>query len=130
MFQCNAKGTNVSVTWIFNESTCNPDNCELNATTAYQNASDIQINGTLKIKTDLLPVTVYTLQCIVEQNLEYSQVINNMSLVTTFNLTVTKLDELLNEFSVTELGKYNFFNMLLHNNYYFVSCNHVIITCS
>ena len=94
------------MTWIFNESTCSPDNCELNETTGYQNGNDFQINA----ETESLPITVYTLhdQCIAKQNLEYSLLMNNMSLVVTFNLTVTKFDELLDEFSVTELGKHNF----------------------
>ena len=97
VFQCSAKGTNVSVTWIFNGSTCNPDNCELNATTAYQNANDFQINATLEIETELLPellpVTAYALQCIAEQNLD-SLLMSNTILVATFNLIIIFVSEL------------------------------------
>ena len=89
------------MTWIFNESICSPDNCELNETTAYQNGTDFQINATLEIQTELLPVTVYTLQCIVEQNLECSLLIK---LVATFNLTVTELI-IIDEMFMTKLGK-------------------------
>ena len=89
MFQCNAKGTNVSVTWRIDGSICSPENCDLNGITAYQNSNDYQINATLEIAIDLFPAkSVYTLQCIVEQNLISSLLVRN-NLVITFSLMVT-----------------------------------------
>ena len=97
MFQCNAKGTNVSVTWRIDGSTCSPDNCEQNGFTAYQNANSFQVNATLEF--DLFTTkALHTLQCIVEQNLTSSLLMRNNQVVT-FNLTVIHENNL-------ELGKY------------------------
>ena len=104
MFQCNAKGTNVSVTWRIDGSTCGTENCDLNGTTTYEVIEDdVQINATLVIRTDVLFLmrfqTVYNLQCVVEQNLESSSLIGS-NLVFNVNLTVFHQKE------VTTLGMY------------------------
>ena len=83
------------MTWRIDGSSCSPDDCEQNGFTVYQNGNDFQINATLEIMIDLFHAEiVYTVQCIVAQNLEFRHF-----LVATVNLTVTL------EQDVTELSK-------------------------
>ena len=70
IFHCNARGSNISVRWIFNESPCGPDSCEQNINrTERVNNNTFMINSTLEISTGELITENYTIQCIVEQNL-------------------------------------------------------------
>ena len=80
IFQCNAKGSNVSLRWTFNGSPCGPDSCEQNGTSIHVNktqstdSNSFVINTTLEIRTGELHSVItekktYALQCIVEQNL-------------------------------------------------------------
>ena len=77
MFQCLSKGSNISVRWMFNGSSCDPDSCEQNGI-SIENNTDINsfvINTTLEIRSGELHSVVmekktYTIQCIVEQNLD------------------------------------------------------------
>ena len=73
IFHCNARGSNISVRWIFNGSPCSPDSCEQNGIsinrTERVNNNSFMINSTLEISTGELIMKNYTIQCIVEQNL-------------------------------------------------------------
>ena len=73
IFHCNARGSNISVRWIFNGSPCGPDSCEQNGIsinrTERVNNNTFMINSTLEISTGELIMKTYTIQCIVEQNL-------------------------------------------------------------
>ena len=78
IFHCNARGTNISVKWIFNGSHCGLDSCEQNGTsinrTERVNNNSFMINSTLEISTGELITENYTIQCIVEQNLVSSSI--------------------------------------------------------
>ena len=76
IFHCNARGSNISVRWIFNGSPCGSDSCEWNGIsinrTERVNNNNFMINSTLEISTGELNFVVmesYTIKCIVEQNL-------------------------------------------------------------
>ena len=73
IFHCNARGSNISVRWIFNGSPCGPDSCEQNGIsinrTERVNNNTFMINSTLEISTGELITENYAIQCIVEQNL-------------------------------------------------------------
>ena len=73
IFHCNARGSNISMRWIFNGSPCGPDSCEQNRISIYRtervNNNSFMINSTLEISTGELIMENYTIQCIVEQNL-------------------------------------------------------------
>ena len=73
IFHCNARGSNISVRWIFNESPCGLESCEQNGIsiirTEKMNNNSFMINSTLEISTGELITENYTIQCIVEQNL-------------------------------------------------------------
>ena len=76
IFHSNARGSNISVRWIFNGSPCGPDSCEQNGIsinrTERVNNNSFMINSTLEISTGELIMENYTIQCIVEQNLTSS----------------------------------------------------------
>ena len=88
IFHCNARGSNISVRWIFNGSPCGPDSCEQNWTsinrTERVNNNSFMINSTLKISTGELIMENYTIQCIVEQNLTSSSLRSD-----NINITIT-----------------------------------------
>ena len=75
IFHCNARGSNISVRWIFNESPCGLESCEQNGISIIttekmnNNNNSFMINSTLEISTGELIMENYTIQCIVEQNL-------------------------------------------------------------
>ena len=75
IFHCNARGSNISVRWIFNESPCGLESCEQNGISIFRtermnnNNNSFMINSTLEISTGELIMENYTIQCIVEQNL-------------------------------------------------------------
>ena len=92
IFQCNAMGSNISLRWTFNGSSCDPDSCEQNGIskneTQSMNSNSFIINTTLEIKTGevhsiIMEKKTYTIQCIVEQNLGHIQMSG------TINATVT-----------------------------------------
>ena len=88
MFQCYVKGSNISVRWMFNGSSCDPDSCEQNGTSIKNTDNCLVINTTLEIRTGKLHSVImekktYTIQCIVEQNLGPIQMSG------TINATVT-----------------------------------------
>ena len=89
MFQCYAKGSNISVRWMFNGSSCDPDSCEQNGISIKSTDSNsFVINTTLEIRSSELHLVImdkktYTIQCIVEQNLGPIQMSG------TINATVT-----------------------------------------
>ena len=79
IFHCNARGSNISVRWIFNGSPCGPDICEQNGISINRteriNNNSFMINSTLEISTGELNIIImenYIIQCIVEQNLTSS----------------------------------------------------------
>ena len=78
IFHCNARGSNISVRWIFNGSPCDPDSCEQNGIsinrTERENNNSFMINSTLEISTGELIIENYT---IVEQNLVTSSIRGN-----------------------------------------------------
>ena len=111
-FQCDARGSNVSVRWIFNGLTCDSNNCEHDGLSMSSSQSTISeeyflIHSTLVVMTDrlfldILMSTTYTVQCtcVVEQNLHLSSLIGDNNIVVGFNLTVIFLE------SNVTLGKY------------------------
>ena len=88
IFQCNAKGSNISVRWNFNGSFCGLDSCEQNGIYIDRTQdTHHMINSTLEIRTGELHSIImeemnYTIQCIVEQHLD------SLSLMITRTLTV------------------------------------------
>ena len=88
IFQCNAKGSNISLRWNFNGSFCGLDSCEQNGIYIDRTQdTNLMINSTLEIRTGELHSIImekinYTIQCIVEENLDSS------SLMITRTLTV------------------------------------------
>ena len=105
MFQCYAKGSNISVRWMFNGSSCDPDSCEQNGTSIKNNTDSYSfvINTTLEIRSGELHSVImekktYTIQCIVEQNLGPIQMSG------TINATVT-LTVLPQQAKNTTIGK-------------------------
>ena len=76
ILHCNARGSNISVRWIFNGSPCGPDSCEQNGIsinrTERVNNNSFMINSTLEISTGELITENHTIHCIVEQNLTSS----------------------------------------------------------
>ena len=88
IFYCNARGSNISVRWIFNGSPCGPDSCEQNGIsinrTERVNNNSFMINFTLEISTGELIMENYTIQCIVEQNLASSSLRSD-----NINITIT-----------------------------------------
>ena len=75
IFQCYAKGSNISVRWMFNGSSCVFDSCEQNGIyikyTQSTDSNSFVINTTLEIWTGELHSVImekktYTIQCIVE----------------------------------------------------------------
>ena len=70
--------------WIFNESTCDIDSCGHNGISIKMLEDNISsvINTTLEIRTGELHSNImekqdYNIQCIVEQNLQYSTLMTN-----------------------------------------------------
>ena len=55
IFHCNARGSNISVRWIFNGSPCGPDSCEQNGISINRtkriNNNRFMMNSTLEIST-------------------------------------------------------------------------------
>ena len=77
--------------WNFNGSLCGLNNCEQNGialnTTQEKNHTSFIISSTLEIKTGKLHSVImekknYTIQCIVEQNLEFLLLNNTRSNIT------------------------------------------------
>ena len=89
IFQCNAKGSNISVRWNFNGSFCGLDSCEHYGIYIDRTQdTDLMINSTLEIRTGELHSFIiekikYTIQCIVEQNLDSSSPRNNITIILT-----------------------------------------------
>ena len=91
IFHCNARGSNISVRWVFNGSPCSRDSCEQNGIsinrTERVNNNSFMINSTLEISTGELNIIImenYTIQCIVEQNLTSSSLRRD-----NINITIT-----------------------------------------
>ena len=108
IFQCNAMGSNISLRWTFNGSFCGPERCEQNGIstnkTQSTNSNSFIINTTLEIKTGevhyvIMKKKIYTIKCIVEQNLQMN------------NATVTLIVHPRQERSTT-IGKCN-----IHSRY-------------
>ena len=97
IFHCNARGSNISVRWIFNGSPCDLDSCEQNGTsidrTERVNNSSFMINSTLEISTGELIMKNYAIQCIVEQNLTSSSLRrDNINITITLSMYLQKLN--------------------------------------
>ena len=97
IFHCNARGSNISVRWIFNGSPCGPDSCEQNGTfidrTERVNNNSFMINSTLEISTGELIMENYTIQCIVEQDLTSSSLRrDNINITITLSACLQKLN--------------------------------------
>ena len=99
IFQCNAKGSNISVRWNFNGSFCGLESCEQNGIYIDRTQdTNLMINSTLEIRTGELHSFIiegknYSIQCIVEQNLESSSPRNNITITLTVDpQQVTKSD--------------------------------------
>ena len=97
IFHCNARGSNISVRWIFNGSPCGPDSCEQNGTSINrierENNNSFMINSTLEISTGELIMVNYTIQCIVEQNLISSSLRgDNINITFTFSAYLQELN--------------------------------------
>ena len=94
IFQCNARGSNISVEWVLNGSSCQADNCEQNGisinTTQRIIGNTFMINTTLEIRSGehffITQKRNYTIQCIVEQNLVSSSLKGDSI---DFNITLT-----------------------------------------
>ena len=90
IFHCNARGSNISVRWIFHGSPCGPDSCEQNGISINRtkrikfNNNSFMINSTLEISTGELNLENYTIQCTVEQNLVSSSLRRD-----NINITIT-----------------------------------------
>ena len=116
IFQCYAKGSNISVRWIFNGSSCRFDSCEQNGIymkyTQSTDSNSFVINTTLEIRAGELHSVImekktYTIQCIVQQNLDPIQMSGTINATVTLTVhlrqakstTIGKCDALLYAFS-------------------------------
>ena len=85
IFHCNAKGSNISVRWMINGLSCDPDSCQQNGTFLSRIEAridnSIMINTTLEIRTGEFHLVMmrknYTIQCNVEQHLDSSSLRGN-----------------------------------------------------
>ena len=121
IFQCNAKGSNISVRWMINGSPCGPDSCEQNGTfiSTKTDNNSFMINTTLEIRTSELNIEQYTIQCIVEQNLVSSLRGDNINITTT--LSVYILNDLVS-------SKINHYECCYHHNYLQLGKNSTTVT--
>ena len=90
--------------WNFNGSLCGLNNCERNGiafnTTEEKNYASFIISSTLEIKTGELQSVImekknYTIQCIVEQNLEFLSLNNTRTIILTVDPQQVTIGELL-----------------------------------
>ena len=110
IFQCNARGSNISVEWVLNGSSCQADGCEQNGisinTTQRISGNTYMINTTLEIRTGELHFFITqkrncTIQCIVEQNLVSSSLKGDSI---DFNITLTLYPQQLTQSD--DIGEY------------------------
>ena len=115
IFHCNARGSNISVRWVFNGSPCGRDSCEQNGIsinrTERVNNNSFMINSTLEISTGELNIIImenYTIQCIVEQNLTSSSLRRD-----NINITITLSTYPHQELNLGE--RQNFFKKIIYH---------------
>ena len=105
IFHCNAKGSNISVRWIFNGLSCGPDSCGrdgifISRTQSGRNSNLFMIITTLEIRTgEFRSVTMRnTIQCIVKQNLDFSSLRgDDINVTSTLTINLSKYHYVGNE---------------------------------